>query len=256
MDSPAYFNDRQASIVTLLAALAAALSAYLLLPAQRRMRRAAAGGNPRENPASGSRFPRPGQIRLAACVIAAIACVVLFSGALGMVAGIATVVAGPKLIGALEGGAQRRRRNDLAAAAPLIADLMAACLAAGTSPAGAAAATRDALDGPAAELLAESVAHHQLGADVDRVWEPLAREPSTAPIARAIIRSSTSGAPITSVLLTVADDLRDRRRAELDQAAKAVGIKAVGPLGLCFLPAFMMLGIVPLIASLISRGVA
>jgi pilus assembly protein TadC len=56
------------------------------------------------------------------------------------------------------------------------------------------------------------------------------------------------------VLLRVAEDLRATRRAALDQAAKAVGVKAVAPLGLCFLPAFMLLGIVPLVASLIARG--
>ena len=138
----------------------------------------------------------------------------------------------------------------------MVADLLAACLASGASTAVATRATAEAIGGPAGDLLNECVTQFNLGASARRVWKPLADEPALAPIARAILRSAETGAPLTAVLLRVSDDLRLTSRAELEQAAKTVGVKAVGPLGLCFLPAFMLLGVVPLIASLISAGLS
>ena len=42
---------------------------------------------------------------------------------------------------------------------------------------------------------------------------------------------------------------RDRQRA-VEVAAQAAGVRAVAPLAACFLPAFLLLGVVPVVASL------
>jgi pilus assembly protein TadC len=50
----------------------------------------------------------------------------------------------------------------------------------------------------------------------------------------------------------LADDLEREALAAVEDRARAVGVKAAVPLGLCLLPAFLLLGIVPLVASLVT----
>ena len=49
----------------------------------------------------------------------------------------------------------------------------------------------------------------------------------------------------------LADELERAARAEVEDRARAVGVRAALPLGLCLLPAFLLLGIVPLVAGLL-----
>jgi hypothetical protein len=44
--------------------------------------------------------------------------------------------------------------------------------------------------------------------------------------------------------------MRARARAEVEARAKTVEVRAAAPLGACFLPAFVLLGVVPLVAGL------
>ncbi|NQU36189.1 MAG: type II secretion system F family protein [Actinobacteria bacterium] len=197
---------------------------------------------------------RTQRLQVVACLLAAVALFVLVGGVMGAGLAAAVAIAGPRLLRRMEPGDERRRRVQIEVSAAMVADLLAACLASGASTPAATGATASAVGGPTAELLNQCVAQFELGADHRRVWAPLMGEPALAPIARAILRSAETGAPLTATLLRVGDDLRSTRKAQLDQAAQAVGVKAVGPLGLCFLPAFMLLGVVPLIASLIANG--
>lgn len=57
---------------------------------------------------------------------------------------------------------------------------------------------------------------------------------------------------MADVLTRLADDAREASRTNAVSAARKVGVKAVAPLGLCFLPAFVLLGIIPVIAGLAS----
>jgi hypothetical protein len=50
-------------------------------------------------------------------------------------------------------------------------------------------------------------------------------------------------------LALLAGDLRRRRRAAAEQRARSVGVRAAAPLGLCFLPAFVLIGVVPSVVS-------
>jgi pilus assembly protein TadC len=71
-------------------------------------------------------------------------------------------------------------------------------------------------------------------------------------LSRAMSRAAQSGAPVADVLTRLADDAREALRAESVASARRVGVMAVAPLGLCFLPAFVLLGIIPVIAGLAS----
>ena len=74
-----------------------------------------------------------------------------------------------------------------------------------------------------------------------------------APRSRALARSATGAAP-AALLRAVADDADAAARAAAEAAARRAAVTAVLPLGLCFLPAFVLLGIVPLVAGLLAAA--
>jgi pilus assembly protein TadC len=57
---------------------------------------------------------------------------------------------------------------------------------------------------------------------------------------------------VTRAVERLADELARSARAEVEDRARAVGVKAALPLGLCLLPAFLLLGIAPLVAGLLG----
>ncbi len=146
----------------------------------------------------------------------------------------------------------QRDRRRIAADLPYAVDLMAACLLAGQPVTAAAQASATAVGGPLGDRLSWVSAQLRLGADPEPTWAFLAREPAMAQLSRAMGRAAQSGAPVADVLNRLADDARDATRAASVAAARSVGVKAVAPLGLCFLPAFVLLGIVPVVAGLAS----
>ena len=125
----------------------------------------------------------------------------------------------------------------MAAGAPLRAALTAVAVAVGA---------------PSSELLLPIGAGLELGADPAEAWAGLRDDPCLAPIALAFVRSATSGAPLSTLLAGTADDLRRRHRLAVEVAARAAGVRAVAPLAACFLPAFLLLGVVPVVASMAS----
>jgi Flp pilus assembly protein TadB len=154
--------------------------------------------------------------------------------------------------GRLEPPAVRRRRERLAAAVPSAVDLLAACLAVGLSPAAALEQITEAVDPPLSDELAELTARLRMGVDAVTVWRDLARHPQLGGLGRAVSRAVESGASVADAMLRLADDLRRRHRAEVENRARAVGVKAALPLGVCLLPAFVLVGVVPLVAGSVS----
>ena len=72
-----------------------------------------------------------------------------------------------------------------------------------------------------------------------------------ATLLRTLRRSGHSGARLAAQLRVLADDLRAEAAAGARQRARRVGVLAVIPLGLCCLPAFMLLAVVPLAVGLL-----
>ncbi|MDP3971799.1 MAG: type II secretion system F family protein [Candidatus Nanopelagicales bacterium] len=190
--------------------------------------------------------------RWLASLVAAVAAWSLIGGLTGVGAGALLAVSGPVLLSRLETRAVRQTRNRLVADAPQVADLLAACLSAGTTMPAALSAVSSAMREPTAGHLRRALAQMELGADPAAVWAAVAREPALAPIGRAALRSDTSGSPLATTLSLVAEDLRREHRVRVEISARSVGVRAVGPLGACFLPAFLLLGVVPLVGSLVQ----
>lgn len=242
----------------MLAALMAALSAAAWLAPRTRPQRLAAAGAAfarRDGPGLGAEEPEAGNPALVplACAVGGIAAWLVIGGSIGIAAGLAVAIGVPIVLTRLEPRAERRHRESIEAAAPLVADLMAACLSSGASTQASTQAAASALDGPAAAVLSRCVAHMELGADPADVWRTLGNEPAFAPIARAIARSADTGAPLADLLLRTGEDLRSQQRARLEALARSAGVRAIGPLGVCFLPAFMVIGVVPLVASMVTK---
>ena len=191
--------------------------------------------------------------RRAAAGLAAVGTAVVVGGALGLAAGLAVGIALDRGLRGLEPAAIRRRRTAVRNALPGAADLLAACLTAGAPIETATATVARAIGGPLGEDLDSVLRSVHLGSSPVQAWTAAALDPELAPLAIALVRASRGGAPPADVMGGAAEELRDRRRTEASMAAQRVGVHAVAPLALCFLPAFVLLGIVPLVVGLAQQ---
>jgi hypothetical protein len=67
-----------------------------------------------------------------------------------------------------------------------------------------------------------------------------------------ILKSSISGSKISETLRLNMESIQRSHRSEVLKAIKKSEVWLLGPLGLCFLPTFMLIAVVPLIGSLIT----
>jgi Flp pilus assembly protein TadB len=236
--------------VRFLAIIAAALAAGLLVPPPRRTPPAERLDTRSASTADTDR----GRLlmRVAVTVGGGLAATLLVGGGIGPPVGAVCAVAAWWLTGRMEPPAVRRRRERLVSAVPHVVDLMAACLAVGLSPAAAIEQISTAVDPPAADELAGLTARLRLGVDPVAVWRDLSRHPQLGGLGRSICRAVETGASVAEAMQRLADDLRRRSRAEVEARARAVGVKAAVPLGLCLLPAFVLVGVVPLVAGSVT----
>ncbi len=120
---------------------------------------------------------------------------------------------------------------------------------AGTAPPGRAGAS-----GAVAALaaLSEVAALLALGADPESAWRPAAGHPDLADLAVAARRSALGGVRLADAVRETAAGLRCRCRETAGRSAARAGVAMTAPLALCFLPAFVCLGLAPVIIGLIS----
>ncbi|MGZ8742638.1 MAG: type II secretion system F family protein [Nocardioides sp.] len=181
---------------------------------------------------------------------------VLVGGTSGLVAGLIASVAGWRGVQRLETPAARCRRERLEAGLPHAVDLLSACLAAGQAPGPAVEQVAAAADGPLREELTAVITRLELGADPVTVWREVADHPQLGRLGRCVARAVDSGASVAEAMTRLAEDLRRDARARVEGRARAVGVKAALPLGLCMLPAFVLVGVVPLVAGSMSALLA
>lgn len=129
-----------------------------------------------------------------------------------------------------------------------VLDLLSGCLRAGLPPATALAAVADVVDGEPAVPLLASAARLELWAPDP--WRPMADSPQFAEAAALARRSGTSGAPMARGFADLAERSRAAVADDAEATAQRAGVLISAPLGLCFLPAFVFLGLVPVIVGL------
>lgn len=176
-----------------------------------------------------------------------------------VIGGVAGAVVGAVLAGGLW---QWRRRQtagdtgaerDAATAArqlPLAADLLAACIAAGASPVIASQAVGEALSGPVGERLARAAAEVRLGGEPADAWRRLAALPGAGPLARLLERADESGLPAAGPVARLAAEARAEWTRTATARARRAAVLITAPVGLCFLPAFIAVGVLPVVIGL------
>ncbi|MFD0805897.1 type II secretion system F family protein [Nocardioides caeni] len=166
---------------------------------------------------------------------------------------VAIVVAGAAR--RLEPVGERRRREAARRELPHVVSLLGSALRSGLAAPDAVELVVRALAGPAADRLLPWTARLRLGEDPAAVWSGLAADPALGTLGRALLRAHRSGAPVADAVDALAAELAEHARGEVEDRARSVGVRAAVPLGVCLLPAFVLLGIVPLVVGLATSVV-
>ncbi|WP_369248112.1 type II secretion system F family protein [Streptomyces sp. R41] len=133
---------------------------------------------------------------------------------------------------------------------PLAADLVAACIAAGAGPVVAAQAVGEALGGPVGERLARGAVEVRLGGEPAEAWRRLASIPGARALARLLERAGESGVPAAVPVGRLAAEARAEWGRTATARARRAAVMVTAPVGLCFLPAFIAIGVLPVVIGL------
>ena len=175
---------------------------------------------------------------------------------------IADVVAGACLAGAAvllwprvrPWQARRRRSRALGrqhpvdAGVPEALELLALAMSGGADLHGALSQVARSLGGEQGRELASVAAGLAWGLDDAAVWDLV--PPRWEPARRAVLLASTAGVPPAGLLRDAAADLRRDALARVEAATARLSVRLVVPLGLAFLPAFVLTTVVPVVLAL------
>ncbi|MGW3888949.1 type II secretion system F family protein [Micromonospora chokoriensis] len=194
---------------------------------------------------------RPDTIRLAAA-LGGLAVAVVVGGWFGLLGAVPTAFLLDRLLRRIESPSARKRRLQEAADLPLAADLLAAAMRAGAPVDRSILAVAETLDGPLAGRLSRVGRTLLLGGGPAEAWSALDGIPGADRLTAAALRSANSGAALAGAMTRLADDLRADRATAAEASARRAGVLIVLPLGLCFLPAFILAGLVPVIVAVLG----
>ncbi len=107
---------------------------------------------------------------------------------------------------------------------------------------------------PCARDLAVVAAALRWGVGDDLAWSAV--DPLWSRASAALRLAVASGVAPSHLLLAAADDLRSAQVAAIEVAGARVGVRMVLPLGLTFLPAFVLTTVVPLVLALAGQVLA
>lgn len=133
---------------------------------------------------------------------------------------------------------------------PAAADLLAACMDAGAGLCEATEAVGRSVGDPLGGMLLRVAAELRLGADPARSWARFGTEPGAAALGRCLERACRSGASPVRQVDALAEDCRATEARAGQARARRAGILATAPLGLCFLPAFLLVGVAPMVIGI------
>jgi pilus assembly protein TadC len=135
-------------------------------------------------------------------------------------------------------------------------ELLAVCLQAGLPVPLAVSAAAEPVRGGIGEHLRRVAGLLTLGADPAQAWRGAQEVPVLAAFARAAGRSATTGAALAQVARTEAARLRAELVDTAQARAQRAAVQITAPLGACFLPAFLALGVAPVVLGLASQALA
>ncbi|GFZ86141.1 type II secretion system F family protein [Nesterenkonia alkaliphila] len=151
---------------------------------------------------------------------------------------------------ALRGWLRRRSKDPGSAVdAAALLDLTAALLRAGVGIEAGLARLAHAV--PGAQPLAGVHRALAAGASWEQAVDAVAEDPELRSFCDHLSFAYATGAPSARMLQAAAARARAERRHEAEAAAERLGVKMMLPLGACFLPAFILLGVVPVVVSML-----
>jgi len=232
--------------MTLLVAALVAVAVLVARPARPSPRdRVVAVGAPQVAPASADPPTAPPLLR-GTVILAGLAGAVLL-----LLAGVSRWTPALLAIGVVA-TARSRRPPAPTAELPLVVDLLAAGLRGGAL----LPAALDVGAGSAGPVLGGRLASVsralRAGAAPADAWSGCAVDPDLAQVARICLRGGGTGASSAAELERLSRRLRARRRHDLDARSARASVWVVLPLCLCFLPAFVLVGVVPMAVSLLE----
>ena len=146
----------------------------------------------------------------------------------------------------------REREQLVRHALPDALDLLSACALAGMGIDQALRTVTTETSGPLGEALAEMLRRLDAGVPRAAAYEAFAREatcPEVRSLVRALRRAERYGTPVAPVMVAQAREVRGRRRVAAEEAARAAPVRMLFPLVLCFLPAFLLLTVAPIVLT-------
>lgn len=129
-----------------------------------------------------------------------------------------------------------------------VADLLALVLRSGRGVVDAMSIVSERVGGRLGADLAVVVAARGWGLPEAQAWGLV--DPAWQPLARALVLAEAAGVPPSSTLTEAAEDIRRAEDHRLDVETERLGVRLVLPLGLTFLPAFVLTTVVPVVSSL------
>ena len=177
------------------------------------------------------------------------ACCVALLGSRAVAASlvVAAVAAGARLL--------RRAKPTAPSELALTLDVLGGCLAAGASMPSALRAARTVSTDRVSTVFDVVAVALQGGQDPDTTWARVGAEvPELAAVGRLCARAASTGAPVAAELHRMAASHRTAINARRHRQLQRASVWLVLPLGSCFLPAFVLVGVVPLVVGALPRG--
>lgn len=150
-------------------------------------------------------------------------------------------------------------RRDLAREVALVADvaavcdLLAVCIQAGRPTRGALRVVAEVSREPTRGVLLGVWNQIDLGVPEPRAWSSLADVPGYRGFARDLARGVGTGTELADLLRQRGREAREAAAAVARARARRVAVTGVLPLVVCYLPAFLLVGVVPIFGGLLAR---
>ncbi|MBA2695700.1 MAG: type II secretion system F family protein [Actinobacteria bacterium] len=147
----------------------------------------------------------------------------------------------------------RRGDDHLGTSVPEVLDLLSLALRGGADVQSAVQQVAAVVGGRAGRELGSVTAALAWGLDEDAAWGQAPVH--WAPARRALALAATAGVPPAQLLADTATDLRRDTLAGIEVATARLAVRLVLPLGLAFLPAFLLTTVVPVVLALAQEVV-
>lgn len=197
---------------------------------------------------------REGAVPLAARILTGLAAGLILFTILPPVTGALSLGVAP-LMAVVGGGRLTRTRHVGSVGPEELADtveLLAVCLSAGAPMRHALEVVTSVQGIATAASLSKVVGLLTMGIPEQQAWQELVNDDVWGPVARDVARSARSGTSLVEVLHAHADEARLVAEETALQKGRTAGVRSVIPLVACFLPAFILVGVVPIIAGLLK----